>query len=248
MKPLSHYVAACTALSREAFAQRHPGPFLVHSSRTGGALQTTGGGRTIDSVVLEEQTEDDANADVQTVFTVSQFAPKGPELAIGSELGSALRVQAASVSRTHARLRFEGGQWLIEDAGSSVGTWINGEGLDPGARHALRPGDRISLGALDVTFLTALEFYDFGCSPCTCGPASGVDCNANAQVTRWSNPPCSQSLGTLSPLPSTTCTTTSGMKGIGLTTMPTGGSCPPDGGQPTGTVSSQTVTTICCGT
>jgi hypothetical protein len=163
MKPISHYVAACGALTREVFVQRHPGPFLVHSSRTGGVLQTTGGGQTIDSVVLEDaaDAEESASADVQTVFTVSQFAPKGPELAIGSELGSNLRVPAASVSRVHARLRSEKAQWIIEDAGSSVGTWVNGEGLESGTGRVLQPGDRVSLGALDVTFLPAPEFYDF---------------------------------------------------------------------------------------
>jgi hypothetical protein len=163
MKPISHYVAACAALTREGFVHKHPGPFLLHSSRTGGVLQTTGGGLTINSVVLEDEAdaEESASADVQTVFTVSQFAPKGPELAIGSELGSALRVPAASVSRVHARLRSENGQWLLEDAGSSVGTWVNGEAIEPGTSRVLEAGDRISLGVLDVTFLPATQFYDF---------------------------------------------------------------------------------------
>jgi hypothetical protein len=163
MKPISHYVSACAVLTREGFVHKHPGPFLVHSSRTGGVLQTAGGGRTIDSVVLEDEAdaEESASTDVQTVFTVSQFAPKGPDLAIGSELGSALRVQAASVSRVHARLRSENGQWLVDDAGSSVGTWVNGESVDPGHPRVLQAGDRISLGVLDVTFLPASQFYDF---------------------------------------------------------------------------------------
>jgi pSer/pThr/pTyr-binding forkhead associated (FHA) protein len=161
MKLLSHYAAACKALSRDAFAQRHPGPFLVHSSRNGGALQSGAGGRTIDSVTVDDSTPDEARDEVQTVFTVSQFTPKGPDIAIGSEMGAALRVPAVSVSRTHATLHRDAGRWFIEDSGSSLGTWVNGEGVEAGSPRQLAPGDRLSLGALDVTFLPAPQFYDF---------------------------------------------------------------------------------------
>jgi pSer/pThr/pTyr-binding forkhead associated (FHA) protein len=161
MKLLSHYAAACKSLPREAFVQRHPGPFLVHSSRTGGVLQAGAGGRTFDSVVVDDSAPDDVPDEVRTVFTVSQFSTKGPDVSIGSELGTALRVPAASVSRSHAVLHLEGGRWLIEDSGSSMGTWVNGEVVEPGARRPLSPGDRLSLGAVDVTFLPAAQFYDF---------------------------------------------------------------------------------------
>ncbi len=162
MKPLSQYVPICEALAREAFEQRHPGPFLVHSSRVGGALLKSGGGMTIDSVVLDDAGDagGDSGAEVQSVFTVSQFVPQRADLAIGSDPNAALRIPAASVSRTHARLRSTGGRWRIEDAGSSFGTWINGESLEPGASRDLQPGDRVSLGALDLTFFSAGAFYD----------------------------------------------------------------------------------------
>ena len=161
MKLLSHYAAACKALSREAFVQRHPGPFLVHSSRTGGVLQAGAGGRTFDGVVVDDGVPDDVRDDVQTVFTVSQFAAKGPDVSIGSELGAALRVPVASISRNHAVLHLEGGRWFVEDSGSSMGTWVNGEAVEAGARRVVSPGDRLSLGAVDVTFLPAAQFYDF---------------------------------------------------------------------------------------
>jgi pSer/pThr/pTyr-binding forkhead associated (FHA) protein len=160
MKPLSQYAPACAALSRDAFVQRYPGPFLVHSSRGAGALQTSGGGRTLDGVVVDDPSPDDAKADVQSVFTVSQFAPKMPRLAIGSDPTSALRVPVASVSRVHAWLYRVGDAWRIEDAGSSLGTWVNGEGVEAGAGQTLQPGDRVSLGVVDLTFLPAGAFYE----------------------------------------------------------------------------------------
>jgi hypothetical protein len=42
-----------------------------------------------------------------------------------------------------------------------MGTWVNGDVVEPGTRRALAPGDRLSLGAVDVTFLPAAQFYDF---------------------------------------------------------------------------------------
>jgi hypothetical protein len=33
--------------------------------------------------------------------------------------------------------------------------------VDPGARCILRPGDRLTVGALDLTFLDAVGFYHF---------------------------------------------------------------------------------------
>ncbi len=159
MKPLSQYIPVCQSMSREAFVQRYPGPFLVHSSRAGGALIAPTGGRTLDHVVLDDGPQDE-DSEVQSVFTVSQFAPRGPELAIGTDPGSGVHIPAASVSRVHARLIAEGGRWKLEDAGSSMGTWVNGESVDPGNHRFLDPGDRVSLGALDLTFYPAWAFYD----------------------------------------------------------------------------------------
>lgn len=160
MKPLSHYLTACKSLTREAFVQRHPGPFLVHSSRTGGALQATSGGRTLDSVVVDDTEGDAEQAEILTVFTVPQFAPRSGALAVGSDPSCPLRIAAASVSRVHARLVLSD-RWRVEDAGSLVGTWVNGEALEPSVARDLDPGDRLSLGALDLTFLPAAHFYDF---------------------------------------------------------------------------------------
>lgn len=53
------------------------------------------------------------------------------------------------VSRHHARLVEKGGRWVVQDAGSTNGTAVNGKVI----REApLRPGDTISLGGLEVTW------------------------------------------------------------------------------------------------
>jgi pSer/pThr/pTyr-binding forkhead associated (FHA) protein len=61
---------------------------------------------------------------------------------------------AEVVSRIHANLRLEEGNYYIEDVGSANGTYINHNILPKGNRHLLRSGDRVGLGKGDlVTFI-----------------------------------------------------------------------------------------------
>lgn len=52
------------------------------------------------------------------------------------------------VSRQHAVLLPMTEGLYIGDLGSKNGTWINGQFLEPGARHQLAPGDVVELGLL----------------------------------------------------------------------------------------------------
>jgi pSer/pThr/pTyr-binding forkhead associated (FHA) protein len=57
-----------------------------------------------------------------------------------------------SVSRLHARIMALNGVFLIYDAGSTSGTWINYAPLPPETGHALQPGDLINLGRVQLRF------------------------------------------------------------------------------------------------
>jgi pSer/pThr/pTyr-binding forkhead associated (FHA) protein len=48
-----------------------------------------------------------------------------------------------TVSRLHARLVCRDARWILEDLGSTNGSYINGDLV---GRCELRPGDRLSLG------------------------------------------------------------------------------------------------------
>jgi hypothetical protein len=165
MRPITHYFAPCSELSADEFVRQHPGPFFVHSSANGGQLQPSLGGRTIDMLVVPDaapQSSRDAR-EVLTIFTVRSAVPRtgdGP-LTIGSGGLCHLRVAAASVSRLHAHLRHDEGEWLIEDAGSAAGTWKNGDSVEAHARSRLAPGDRVSLGTIDLTFYPSLDFRTY---------------------------------------------------------------------------------------
>ncbi len=53
---------------------------------------------------------------------------------------------AKVVSTAHARLVHDGAAWLVEDAGSRNGTFLDGKRLTPGARQRIQVGSVIGLG------------------------------------------------------------------------------------------------------
>jgi hypothetical protein len=60
----------------------------------------------------------------------------------------------AKVSRRHARIQFQNNQYLIEDLGSTNGTFINrGPRLLPGAKQPLNNGDEIIVGKTFLKFI-----------------------------------------------------------------------------------------------
>jgi pSer/pThr/pTyr-binding forkhead associated (FHA) protein len=59
----------------------------------------------------------------------------------------------AKVSRRHARISLRDGQYMIEDLGSTNGTFVNrGHRLVPGHRHVLNDGDEIIVGKTFLRF------------------------------------------------------------------------------------------------
>lgn len=59
----------------------------------------------------------------------------------------------AKVSRRHARIVLQNGRYLIEDLGSTNGTFVNrGKRLIPGSRHALNDNDEVIVGKTFLRF------------------------------------------------------------------------------------------------
>jgi pSer/pThr/pTyr-binding forkhead associated (FHA) protein len=79
-----------------------------------------------------------------------EFALTAPEVGIGRRPDCDIRITEHGVSRLHARLRAERGGYLIEDAGSANGTWVNDaciEGALP-----LSDGDVIRIGPCSFAY------------------------------------------------------------------------------------------------
>jgi len=66
------------------------------------------------------------------------------ELVIGRDTGSDITISDAEVSRKHARIYAQGGTYVIEDLGSTNGTFVNGQRLM--GPHALKSNELIMFG------------------------------------------------------------------------------------------------------
>ncbi|MCC7359818.1 MAG: FHA domain-containing protein [Anaerolineales bacterium] len=65
-------------------------------------------------------------------------------ITLGRDPSNQLAIEGAGVSRRHAQINLSGSGLVIEDLGSSNGTYVNGERIT--APRALQAGDRLSLG------------------------------------------------------------------------------------------------------
>ncbi|MCL4529439.1 MAG: FHA domain-containing protein [Chloroflexi bacterium] len=84
------------------------------------------------------------------------FSLEGDQLIIGRDSSSNVAINDAEVSRKHARLTFQGGKYVIEDLGSTNGTFVNGQRL--ASPIVLKSGDVVSLGEQIVLMFEALSF------------------------------------------------------------------------------------------
>jgi predicted component of type VI protein secretion system len=66
------------------------------------------------------------------------------EITIGRDIGNRIVINDPEVSRKHTRLTLQSGGYVVEDLGSTNGTFVNGQRLI--GPHALRPGETIMLG------------------------------------------------------------------------------------------------------
>lgn len=71
-------------------------------------------------------------------------------LSIGRGPDNHLRLRDISVSRAHARIGWEQGQFCIRDLGSTVGTFVNEQAISSNKAIALKHGARIRIGKADL--------------------------------------------------------------------------------------------------
>jgi pSer/pThr/pTyr-binding forkhead associated (FHA) protein len=72
------------------------------------------------------------------------FLLNKPSLSIGRGPGNDVQIPDQTVSGTHARLSLQlDGTWLLEDLGSTNGTFVNGQRIQ---RQVVKRGDQLRLG------------------------------------------------------------------------------------------------------
>jgi hypothetical protein len=67
-----------------------------------------------------------------------------PEIIIGREASNGVAINDAEVSRKHAKLTLHGSAYVIQDLGSTNGTFVNGQRIT--STRVLNPGDSVSFG------------------------------------------------------------------------------------------------------
>jgi signal transduction histidine kinase/CheY-like chemotaxis protein len=84
----------------------------------------------------------------RTIFSLER------EATIGRSSQNSVCLADGLISRYHARLVLDGGQWVLSDLRSQNGTFVNGERV---VRHTLRHGDAIRVGETTLRFLEIEE-------------------------------------------------------------------------------------------
>ena len=78
-------------------------------------------------------------------------------LTIGRDINNEIVINDAEVSRQHCRFQLFGDGYVVEDLGSTNGTWVNDNRIS--SPHQLRPGEILRLGD-NVTLAYEMVGYD----------------------------------------------------------------------------------------
>lgn len=78
------------------------------------------------------------------------------QITIGRDSSNGITINDAEISRRHARLTFQGGKYILEDLGSTNGTFVNGQRL--AGPRVLKPGEVVSFGEQIVLVFEANTF------------------------------------------------------------------------------------------
>jgi len=158
-------------LSAEEFLQRFPYPFLVREATRGSVsvpeAQTQRGTTRLKGVAAVPVGDGFAQADVW----VYPVCPRDPDnfdgaVRLGRDPGGDVVVDDGSISNHHAdfTLEVEGDERLffVSDVGSSNGTFVNGERLEPGQPTRIEDQDSVRFGpAVKFQFFHAEGFQQF---------------------------------------------------------------------------------------
>ena len=101
----------------------------------------------------EQNSASKASDPGQRVFLIvnRQMIPLEKQLVrIGRQMENDIVLHEEFVSRFHAEIRLEDGKYIIQDNGSTGGTFVNGLKID---RCVLNSGDLISIGTLQIMFV-----------------------------------------------------------------------------------------------
>ena len=86
----------------------------------------------------------------------ASFILEGDQLTVGRDSTNEIVINDAEISRRHSRLTFQGGKYVIEDLGSTNGTFVNGQRL--AGPRVLKAGEVVSFGEQIVLVFEVTNF------------------------------------------------------------------------------------------
>jgi pSer/pThr/pTyr-binding forkhead associated (FHA) protein len=81
---------------------------------------------------------------------------EGDQITIGRDPTNSITINDAEISRRHARLTYQGGKYVLEDLGSTNGTFVNGQRL--AGPRVLKSGEVVSFGEQIVLVFESTSF------------------------------------------------------------------------------------------
>jgi pSer/pThr/pTyr-binding forkhead associated (FHA) protein len=84
------------------------------------------------------------------------FMLEGDQITIGRDPANSITINDAEISRRHARLTYQGGKYVLEDLGSTNGTFVNGQRL--AGPRVLKSGEVVSFGEQIVLVFESTNF------------------------------------------------------------------------------------------
>ena len=111
----------------------------------------------------------------------ASFILEGDQLTVGRDATNEIVINDAEISRRHARLTFQGGKYVLEDLGSTNGTFVNGQRL--AGPRVLKAGEVVQFGE-QIMLVFEATTIDAGATVVSPRVASAVP-----SVPRPSTPP-----------------------------------------------------------
>ncbi len=80
-------------------------------------------------------------------------------ITLGRTANNDVEVPDPSVSRLHAYVRQDRGAWVVADAGSKNGSWLDNRKLEPRKEMKLSSKSVLRIGDVDLTFYVAADLF-----------------------------------------------------------------------------------------
>ncbi|HZU96491.1 MAG TPA: FHA domain-containing protein [Planctomycetota bacterium] len=152
---------------KDAFLARHPAPFLVLDvigAEDEGIFATVGGATRAPKAVIKEGQPPNPRARAAIVEKRKGANEFANMITVGRAGNNDIALEVSSVSKFHAYFTkdTQDGHWYLHDAGSSNGTWVDGEKLvSAQGRARLRDGAAVQLGPdTRARFFQATALYE----------------------------------------------------------------------------------------